>query len=120
MWRGVVRRPVTDAAEGADGYVVAVKPSARRTNGTVGRLVYERGPRERFDSRALAEEWARALSRSGGRVWVRDANPNDAAPVDGYLVSSNGHRVDHRTSDGPLGTYVEEEGATSVSTESEP
>jgi hypothetical protein len=93
-----------DADEG--GYVVAVKPSARRTNGTVGRLVYERGPRERFDSRAFAEEWARALSRGGGRVWIRDANPNDDAAVDGYLVSSNRHGVETRSSDGPLATFV--------------
>jgi len=98
-----VRRVVTDA-EGE--YVVAVKPSARRTNGTVGRLVFERGPRERFDSRALAEEWARALSRGGGQVWIRDANPNDQAQVDGYLVSSNRHRVETRSGDGPLATFA--------------
>ncbi len=100
---------MTDDAAPGDGYVVAVKPSARRTNATVGRLVYERGPRERFDSRALAEEWARALSRGGGRVWIRDANPNDRSPVDGYLVSSNRHRVDSRGADGPLATYAAED-----------
>jgi hypothetical protein len=97
---------VTDDADGAGGYVVTVKPSARRANATVGRLVYERGTVERFDSRALAEEWARALSRGSGRVWVRDANPNDADPVDGYLVSSNRHRVDERPVDGPLAAFM--------------
>jgi len=96
---------VTDD-EAAEGYVVAVKPSARRANATVGRLVYERGPREHFASRALAEEWARTLSRGGGRVWVRDANPNDGDPVDGYLVSSNRHRVDGRPVDGPLASFM--------------
>ncbi len=100
---------MTDAVERQDGYVVAVKPSARRTNATVGRLVYERGPRERFDSRALAEEWARALSRGGGQVWIRDANPNDASPVDGYLISSNRHRVGGRSGDGPLEAFAGEE-----------
>lgn len=100
---------MTDDAEGEDGYVVVVKPSARRTNATVGRLVYDRGPRERFDSRALAEEWARALSRGGGRVWVRDANPNDESPVDGYLISSNQHRVGGRPGGGPLEAFAGEE-----------
>ena len=101
---------MTDDAAPDDGYVVAVKPSARRTNATVGRLVYERGPRERFDSRALAEEWARALSRGGGEVWIRDANPNDGAPVDGYLISSNRHRVGGRSGDGPLEAFAGENG----------
>lgn len=68
-------------------YVVAVKPSARRTNGAAGRYVHAEGPRRRFESRAAAEEWAAALTEEGERrVWVRDANPNDAAPVDGYLI----------------------------------
>lgn len=100
---------MTDDTQADEGYVVAVKPSARRTNATVGRLVYERGSRERFDSRALAEEWARALSRGGGQVWIRDANPNDESPVDGYLISSNQHRVGGRSGDGPLGAFAGEE-----------
>jgi hypothetical protein len=67
------------------GYVVAVKPSARRVNAAAGEWVNREGPRRPFDSKAAAREWARSVS-DDSRVWVRDANPNDPAPVDGYLV----------------------------------
>jgi len=67
------------------GYVVAVKPSARRLNAAAGEWVNRKGPRRPFESKAAAREWARSVS-DDGRVWVRDANPNDPAPVDGYLV----------------------------------
>ncbi len=67
--------------------MVDVKPSARRTNGAVGRALQRRGGRRAFDSRAEADEWAAALSEEGERrVWVRDANPDDATGADGYLV----------------------------------
>lgn len=67
------------------GYVVAVKPSARRVNAAAGERVNSGGPHHRFDSKAAAREWARSIS-GDSTVWVRDANPNDPAPVDGYLV----------------------------------
>ncbi|MFC7156339.1 hypothetical protein ACFQPA_12890 [Halomarina halobia] len=73
-----------------DGYVVAVKPSARRLSAAAGRWVNERGPRRRFGTKALARRWARELSAPGARLWVQDAVPNDPAPVDGYLVGT-GH-----------------------------
>lgn len=87
-------------------YVVALKPSARRSNATVGRLVFERGPCRAFDSRALADEWARRLSRGDGDVFVRDANPNDGDDVDGYLISNNALRVGERDLEGPLAEFV--------------
>ncbi|MFB6154499.1 MAG: hypothetical protein ABEJ22_01295 [Haloferacaceae archaeon] len=68
-------------------YVVAIKPSARRTNGAVGELVNGRGTRRRFDSRADAEAWAAGLSAQGERrVWIRTANPGDRTDADAYLI----------------------------------
>jgi hypothetical protein len=76
-------------------YVVDVKPSARRTNGAVGRAVNRRGGRRAFDDRETADEWADRLSRDGDRrVWVRDANPADATGADGYLVGRRPARGD--------------------------
>ena len=67
--------------------MVDVKPSARRSNGAVGRTLHREGRRRAFDSRADADEWADALSEEGERrVWVRDANPDDSTGADGYLV----------------------------------
>lgn len=67
--------------------MVEIKPSARRTNGAVGRTVNRSGTRHRFESRAQAEVWAVGLaSRGGATVWIREANPNDARDVDGYLM----------------------------------
>lgn len=78
--------------------MVDVKPSARRTNGAVGRTVNRRGGRRTFGSRAEADEWAADLSEAGARrVWVRDANPDDSTGADGYLVGrrpSRGRVVD--------------------------
>jgi len=77
-------------------YVVAVKPSARRTNGAVGRLVNREGPHHAFPGRPAAESWARELSERGDRhVWVRAANPDDASDADAYLVGRYGrHELD--------------------------
>lgn len=72
---------MTDSA-----YVVELKPSARRTAAAVGEWVNREGPRRRFDSKALAREWAREASEPGRTVWVQDAAPDDDSPVDGYLV----------------------------------
>ena len=76
-------------------YVVAVKPSARRTAGGAGEWVNREGPRRRFASKALAREWARELSGSGGTVWIQDAAPGDGSDDDGYLVG--GERVGRPT-----------------------
>ena len=67
--------------------VVAVKPSARKRNAKVGRLVFEDGPRHAFESRAAAERWAADLSTGDGHVWVASAHPRDDDEVDCYLVS---------------------------------
>ncbi|QKY16106.1 hypothetical protein [Halorubrum sp. CBA1229] len=67
--------------------VVAVKPSARKRNAKVGRLVFEDGPRHAFESRAAAERWASDLSAGDGHVWVASAHPRDDDAVDCYLVS---------------------------------
>lgn len=68
-------------------YVVDVKPSARRANGGVGTYVRDNGGRRTFEDRPAADEWATALSASGGHVWVRDANPDDSTGADGYLMA---------------------------------
>ena len=67
--------------------VVAVKPSARKRNAKVGRLVFEDGSRHPFESRAAAERWADDLSTGDGHVWVASAHPRDDDEADLYLVS---------------------------------
>lgn len=76
---GVQRAGVTD------GYLVEIKPSARRTNAAVGRTVNSEGARHEFPDREAAESWAAALSEDDPVVWIRTANPGDDA-VDGYLM----------------------------------
>lgn len=68
-----------------DGYLVEIKPSARRTNAAVGRTVNRGGTRHEFPDRDAAEEWAAALSDADPVVWVRTANPGDDS-VDAYLM----------------------------------
>ena len=70
-------------------YVVAIKPSARRTCRVVGEWVNRQGPRRRFASKALARQWARRASGYRARVWVQDAAPHDATDADGYLVGGD-------------------------------
>jgi hypothetical protein len=68
-------------------YVVAVKPSARRVSSAAGEWVAQEGRRRRFDSKAMAREWAREASRQGRTLWVQDAHPLDEGPADGYLMA---------------------------------
>jgi hypothetical protein len=70
-------------------YVVAIKPSARRTCGTVGEWVNRHGSRRGFASKALARQWTRRASGYRARVWVQDAAPHDDADVDGYVVGGD-------------------------------
>lgn len=72
-------------------YVVAIKPSARKRCAAVGEWVAANGTRRTFRSKYAARRWADRESEPGRRVWVQDANPTDAADVDGYLVG--GRRV---------------------------
>ncbi|WP_418282925.1 hypothetical protein [Halorubrum sp. DTA98] len=67
--------------------VVSVKPSARKRNAKVGRLVFEDGSSHAFESRAAAERWADGLSAGDGHVWVASAHPDDDGDADLYLVS---------------------------------
>lgn len=69
-----------------DGYLVAVKPSARRVSARVGRWVNREGATRWFDSKPLAREWARACSSAGATVWVQDAPAWADSDADGYLV----------------------------------
>lgn len=68
-------------------YVVDIKPSARRASPDVGRYVRDHGGRRAFADRSAADGWAAKLSADGGKVWVRDANPDDATGADGYLMA---------------------------------
>lgn len=69
-----------------ESYVVAVKPSARRSSAAAGEWVNQHGPRRAFASKALAREWARQNSAVDGRIWIQDAAPTDSSGIDGYLV----------------------------------
>jgi len=71
------------------GYVLAVKESARRASGAAGEWVNRHGPYRRFDSKALAREWARELDGPRASVWVQDATPADDTAADGYLVAGD-------------------------------
>lgn len=78
-------------------YVVDVKPSARRTNGAVGRLIQQSGSRHRFDGRADAEAWAAGLTARGeSTVWIRAANPDDRSDADAYLIGRRRERAEER------------------------
>ncbi|MCL9815532.1 hypothetical protein [Natronocalculus amylovorans] len=71
-------------------FVVEIKPSARKRNPNVGRLVNKSGTTHTFESRSVAERWAAALiSSARTRVWIQSAHPADRSDVDAYLLSRN-------------------------------
>lgn len=70
----------------SESFVVAIKPSARRTNRAAGTAVNRNGAYQRFESRKEAETWAARLATAEAPVWIRGANPNDRTPADGYLM----------------------------------
>lgn len=71
-------------------YVVEIKPSARKRNPTVGRMVNREGTTHEFESRAAAEGWADELTAgSRDHVWIQSAHPQDRSAADAYLVSRN-------------------------------
>lgn len=92
-----------------EGYVVAVKASARRVNAGAGEWVHAQGSTRRFASKADARAWAASLCAVGGAVRLQDAVPHDPAPVDGYLVADPGR--DRETGatagsvDGPMSEF---------------
>jgi len=68
-------------------FLVDIKPSARRTNGSVGEIIRDQGSRHQFDTRADAEKWAAKLAVCGrATVWIRAANPSDRSDIDAYLL----------------------------------
>lgn len=69
-----------------DGYVLAIKPSARKRSRAVGAWVNREGPIRQFESKALAREWATDCAGYGTSLWVQDAPPWADDGVDGYLV----------------------------------
>ena len=69
-----------------EGYLVVIKPSARKTSAAVGEWVNHNGPTRRFTSKPLAREWARECAGPGSFVWIQDAVPWDESRADGYLV----------------------------------
>lgn len=81
-----------------EGYVVAVKPSARRASAAAGEWVNAEGTTRTFPGRTAADSWARDCSTGDALVYVRDANPGDAE-ADGYLMALR-HREDG-SGDGP-------------------
>lgn len=70
----------------SEGYVVEMKPSARRVSGGVGEWVRRHGVRRTFETKAQAREWAGDHSPPDRSVWVQDAAPWDDSAVDGYVV----------------------------------
>lgn len=81
----MIEAPGTPFTSVTDGYLVEIKPSARRTNAAVGHTVNDAGTRHAFPDRTAAEAWASDLSADDPTVWIRTANPADDA-VDGYLM----------------------------------
>jgi hypothetical protein len=69
-----------------EGYVVAVKPSARRASAEAGAWVNREGSTREFPGRKAADSWARTCSSTEALVYVRDANPRDDE-ADGYLMA---------------------------------
>lgn len=69
----------------SEEYLLEIKRSARRVSRTAGEWVHKAGPHRAFDSKALAREWASAVSDEG-HVWVQDVAPSDPRAVNGYLV----------------------------------
>jgi len=69
-----------------EGYVVAVKPSARRASAEAGEWVNSDGSTRTFPGRKAADSWARTCSTRDALVYVRDANPGDES-ADGYLMA---------------------------------
>lgn len=78
---GVQLAAVTD-----EGYVVAVKPSARKASAAAGEWVNSEGATRAFAGRKAADSWARSCTTDDALVYVRDANPGDEA-ADGYLMA---------------------------------
>jgi len=79
------RRPVAVNVS-SDGYLVAVKPSARRVSARAGQWVNHHGPTRAFASKAMARDWARLCSEPTVTVWVQDAPDWAGDDADGYLV----------------------------------
>lgn len=69
-----------------EGYVVAVKRSARRASAEAGEWVNGEGSTRTFPGRKAADSWARSCSTDDVLVYVRDANPRDDE-ADGYLMA---------------------------------
>jgi len=82
------------------GYVVEIKPSARRRSAAAGEWVNGHGVRRRFHTKADAREWA---GDADGRVWVQDAVPHDRSPVDGYVVGGRREETPRSPDRGPPG-----------------
>ncbi|MFC7027573.1 hypothetical protein ACFQJ5_08215 [Halomicroarcula sp. GCM10025324] len=76
-----------------DGYLVRVKPSARKVSAPAGRWVNRHGPRRVFETKALAREWARACRGPTAPVWLQDAPPWADDEADGYLVGRTRERA---------------------------
>ncbi|CAI48409.3 uncharacterized protein NP_0636A [Natronomonas pharaonis DSM 2160] len=95
-----------------DGYVVVIKPSARRVSRAVGEWVAESGRSREFDSKALARRWAKAAAPQGKTLWVQDAHPLDPSPADGYLLARRsrlrGNEPERPGEQAPLSTAAED------------
>lgn len=67
-------------------YHLSVKETAIESNQALADLVEKRGTLLKVDSKAEAEKLATSLSRSGTRVRVQKAAPQDPTDADGYLI----------------------------------
>jgi len=76
----------------SEGFVVAIKKSARVRNSAVASLFETEGGRVTYPSAAVAREAVAELaSRGEGPVRLQAVAPQDGADVDGYLVGASRH-----------------------------
>lgn len=84
-------------------YVVDVKESAAVANPAVRDLIDERGETITFETKREATTLAATLSRTGQRVRIQKAAPQDPSDADAYLIRHPERYITHPKATGPRG-----------------